>query len=406
MVYRIHARLGVVAALAFAAVATAGSAQAQNLTTIGKAEVDPKRDRQVIDLRKSRGSVVGLRLRAADGKLVLSNVRVKFADGLVYDERRAITLLEGERTRPFALPDRKERFVDEIELFYERQANTADPSAIEVLAEQTSSGRSAERPAAPATGEVSQRPTSPKKTEAQPGEQVRSGDVLFGAARVGFGVDRDVIRVGAQVGKFQRVRLRVLENDIFINELKLVYADGTSDTLAVDALVDANSVTRWLKLTGDRFIQEIQLNYRSKPSFKGRARVEVFGEYAENWLGPDGEARKYNAGWSLIGSETAGFVGFDKGVIPVARNQGGFKKLRVTVLDRAITLDELRIVYENDKVDIIPVKARVDAGSTWGPFDLREQGRIKEIQARYRSRFIDPKATGKGAAIVEIWGAY
>ncbi|MEZ5843243.1 MAG: DUF2541 domain-containing protein [Hyphomicrobiaceae bacterium] len=401
-------RTGLFAAMtvALGTLAAAGGALAESLSVIAKAEVDLKQNRQVIDMRKSRGSVVGLRLRAADGRIVLSNVRVTFADGLVYDERRRINLLEGERTRPFGLPDAKERFINEIELFYDRQASAGGKTEIEILGDQTPTGRAATRPPAPATGEVSQRPTSPNKTTAQPGEQTRAGDVLFGAARVGFGVDRDVIRVGAQVGKFQRVRLRVLENDIYINELKIAYADGSSDTLAVDALVDANSVTRWFKLTGDRFVQEIHLNYRSKPSFKGRARVEVFGEYAEGWLGPSGEARRYNAGWTLIGAETAGFVGFDKDVIPIAKNRGGFKKLRVTVRDRAITLDELRIVYDNGREDIVPVKARVDAGSTWGPIDLRERARITEIRARYRSRFIDPKATGKGAAIVEIWGSY
>lgn len=398
--------LGLTAWLALSLFTLSFGAWAQELHVLETADVDVRNGRQIIDMRKSRGSVVGLRLRATDGRIVLNNVRVTFADGSVYNENRRINLLEGERTRPFDLPDQRERFLEEIELTYERQLRASEPTEIEVLGLQTNAGRSAARPAPPATGEVSARPTTPNKTEAQPGDQVRSGDVLFGAARVGFGVDRDVIRVGGQVGKFQRVRLRVLENEIYINELKVTYADGSNDTLAVDALVDANTVTRWFKLSGDHFIQEIQLNYRSKPSFKGRARVEVFGEYADNWLGPEGEARRYNSGWILLASETAGFVGFDSNVIPVARNRGGFKKLRVTVRDRAITLNELRIMYDGGKEDIVPVKARVDAGSTWGPIDLRERSRISEIRARYRSRFIDAKAAGKGAAIVEIWGSY
>lgn len=97
-----------------------------------------------------------------------------------------------------------------------------------------------------------------------------------------------------------------------------------------------NSRTNWIDLKGDRFIKEIQLVYRSEPSFRGQARIEVFGKYAPGWLGPQGEGRKYNQGWVLLGAQTAGFVGFDKDVIPVGANEGGFKRIRVTVRDRAI----------------------------------------------------------------------
>ena len=99
--------------------------------------------------------------------------------------------------------------------------------------------------------------------------------MLFGAQYVGFGVDRDVIRVGNEIGKFDRIRLRVLENDIHINEIKIVYNNGSTDALAVNADIPMNSRTNWIDLRGDRFIKEIQMVYRSKPSFKGQARVCV-----------------------------------------------------------------------------------------------------------------------------------
>ena len=154
-----------------------------------------------------------------------------------------------------------------------------------------------------------------------------------------------MIRVGNEIGKFAKIRLRVLENDIHINELKVVYANGESDTLAVDADIPKNSRTNWIDLRGDRFIKEIQMVYRSRPSFNGQARIEVFGQYAPGWLGPQGEGRKYNQGWVLLGAQTAGFVGFDKDIIPVGSNEGGFRRVRVTVRDRAITLNEVKVIY-------------------------------------------------------------
>ena len=205
-----------------------------------------------------------------------------------------------------------------------------------------------------------------------------------------------------------RVRLRVLDNDIFINELKIIYANGETDTLAVNANVPKNSRTNWIDFKGDRFIKEIQLVYRSKPSFRGQARIEVFGQYAPGWLGPQGEGRKYNQGWVLLGAQTAGFVGFDKDVIPVGSNEGGFKKIRVTVKDRAITLNEIRVIYTDGTDETIPVRTRVDAGGTYGPIDLKGDRRaaIDRIEAKYRSRFFDASARGKGSAIVEVWGQH
>ena len=131
----------------------------------------------------------------------------------------------------------------------------------------------------------------------------------------------------------------------------------------------------------------------------------MFGQFADGWLGSAGEGRKYNQGWVLLGAQTAGFVGFDSDTIPVGRNEGGFKKIRLTVKDRAITLKEVRVLYESGAEDVIPLNnTRIDAGSTFGPVDLKGASAraIKEIQAKYRSRIFDKGAKGKGAGIVEV----
>jgi hypothetical protein len=286
-----------------------------------------------------------------------------------------------------------------------REPRGASPGITRVNPDSSTTYREPARDTAPP---VDTRPISDEPSTAVPGRATAGGDVLFGAQYVGFGVDRDVIRVGNEIGKFDRIRLRVLDNDIYINEMKVIYANGETDTLAVNANVPKNSRTNWIDLKGDRFIKEIQLVYRSKPSFRGQARVEVFGHYAPGWLGPQGEGRKYNQGWVLLGAQTAGFVGFDKDVIPVGANEGGFKKIRVTVKDRAITLNEVRVIYTDGTDETIPVRTRVDAGGTYGPIDLKGQRRtaIDRIEAKYRSRFFDSSAKGKGSAIVEVWGQH
>jgi hypothetical protein len=403
---RLALSIATLAAALWTSAADAQTARGDRWVRIGTQHVDLARETSTIDLSKSKGKVKAVRLQAARGDIELSRVQVVYGKDDVHNEDRRINLLVGERTRPID-PAGTERFVDQINLVY--KPSQGKKALLEVWALQSPAGAKAVRPpaaAAPVTGQIPAAATPAVPSKAAPGEAV-GGEVLLGVQHVGFGVDRDLIRVGNEIGKFDKIRLRVLDNDIHINELKVVYGDGQSDTAALDADVKANSRTGWFTLRGDRFIREIQMSYRSRPSFKGQARIEVFGDLAEGWLGVQGEGRRFNQGWVLLGAQTAGFIGFDRDIIPVGRNEGGFKKVRLTVQERAITLDELRVVYGNGKEDVIPVKARVDAGTTWGPVDLTGGTRaIKEVQARYRSRFFDKGAKGASMAIVQVWGQH
>ncbi|PPD00437.1 MAG: DUF2541 domain-containing protein [Hyphomicrobium sp.] len=385
------------------------------LIVISEQDIDLALDRYTIDVSKAKGAYKGIRVRNAQGELFdLSRVQIVYSDGSVHNEDRQIDMYRGERSRPInETPD--PRFIDQVNIVQEPGRGRG---RLQVLGIQDAEGRrmdrsggggnySERRPETTTSGDLAVRPTSETPTTATPGQATEGGDVLFGAQYVGFGVDRDTIRVGNEVGKFDRIRLRILDNDIHINELKVVYANGEVDSLAIDADIPKNSRTTWIDLKGDRFIKEIQMSYRSRPSFSGQARIEVFGQYADGWLGPNGEGRKYNQGWVLLGAQTAGFVGFDKDVVPVGRNEGGFRRLRVNVKDRAITLNELKVIYLGGTEETIPVRTRVDAGGSYGPIDLRGERRqgIERIEAKYRSRIFDSSAKG-GTAIVEVWAQH
>lgn len=245
--------------------------------------------------------------------------------------------------------------------------------------------------------------TSPKETDT-PAGKASDSEVLFGVQDVGFLVDRDVIRVGAEIGKFDRVRLRVLKNDIHITDLKVLYENGDLETLISDAKLRKNRKTDWIDLNRSDFIKEFQVVYRSRPDFKGQARLEVFGEFADGWLGPDGEGQRYNNGWVLLGTDTAGSIGFDKVKIPVGDNEGGFKKLRVSVKDRDITMTNLAVVYEGgDKDQLEKDRVRIAADEAFGPLELEQDASIKEILATWRSRAFATSKRDRAYATVEVW---
>jgi hypothetical protein len=411
-----------VAVLAMAAagvVATAEAQQGDNWVLLSTKNVDLRAGTDTIDVSTARGNYRAVRIRNTGDDIVINKARVIYGDNTAHVEDRTINLLSGERSRPIDMRQ-SGKFVDAVAITY-GAATRGGTSTIQVWGLQDdprATRTAAATPPRPAdtAQPIKTTPTAPVPTPTAPGTPAPTagGDVLFGTQSVGFGVDRDVIRVGAEIGKFDKIRLRVLDNDIFLNELKVVYTNGESDALAVNAEIKQNSRTNYLSLKGDRFIKEIQLSYRSRPNFKGQAHVEVLGQYAEGWLAPTGEGRKYNQGWVLLGAQTADFfritsgkAGFDRDVISVGRNEGGFKRIRVQVRDRAITLNELRVVYASGQEDIIPVKAKVEAGSTYGPIDLKGGTRaIKEIVAFYRSRIFDRNAAGRGKAVVEVWGLH
>ena len=409
----------IVAAVALSAALATSTAQAQDWVLMGSKNVVLSNSNETIDLTAAKGQYQALRVVAKRRGIEISNIEVVYGNGTSHNERRNINLLDGERTRP--IDQRNDgKFVDRVNLTFKPQIGAIVPSMIEVYGLQTSAMARATRPAsaatassatptaapAAATGVVPTRPTPATPTAANPGQQTDTGEVLFGTQQVGFGVDRDVIRVGAEIGKFDKVALRVLDNDIFINTMKVVYANGESEDIAYNAEIKKNSRTRWLNLKGDRFIKEIQLVYRSRPNFRGQAYIEVLGQYAEGWIGQAGEGKKFNQGYVLLGGQTAGFTIDRNDVVRVGRNDGGFRKIQVRVRDQAITLFEVRVVYGNGEVDIIPAnRTKIDAGSTFGPIDLKGGTRIiSEIRPTYRTRIFQQGGVAKGRAVVEFWG--
>ncbi|MBA4132290.1 MAG: DUF2541 domain-containing protein [Hyphomicrobium sp.] len=397
------------AGLALMAAGAISVAHAQDLVGIGTETIDvSKNGSTTIDVSKAPGAFRGIRVKNKGSSTIdLQRVQIIYSDGSVHNEDRQIDMKKGERSREIAASS-TDKFIDKVSLTWKA---TSGKGALQVLGLQTRDGRRMERPKGPATGDLSEKTDAGAPVAADKGTVVDGNDVMFGYQNVGFGIDRDVIKVGGEIGKFDRLRLRVLGNDVHINNLKVVYMDGSEQDLAVDADIRANTRTSWLEVQGSKFIREIQMSYRSKPNFKGQARIEVTGQYADGWLGPNGEGKKFNAGWVLLGAQTAGFTGFDKDTITVGKNEGGFVKLRVVAKDRAITLREIRVVFFTGPDEVFTMRERVDPGNPYGPLEFKAgRSAIKEIQAKYRSRFDLAKGLKNlfegTPAVVEIWGQH
>jgi hypothetical protein len=102
----------------------------------------------------------------------------------------------------------------------------------------------------------------------------------LGCQKVGFLVDKDIIKVGRSEGKFKAIRLKVTGNKVHMMDLKVVYANGAPDDIPVREEIRAGGQTKALDLKGERgrAIQQIEMVYRSQPNFKGQATVCVEGD--------------------------------------------------------------------------------------------------------------------------------
>jgi hypothetical protein len=106
---------------------------------------------------------------------------------------------------------------------------------------------------------------------------------LLGAQSVGFAVDRDVVNV-AQPEEWYRSRaFRTLHfvaerNEVHLMSVRIVYINGWSEDLQIDRLIPTGGAAA-VDLRGERsYLRQIEMTYRSRPSFRGQAVVKVYGE--------------------------------------------------------------------------------------------------------------------------------
>jgi len=215
--------------------------------------------------------------------------------------------------------------------------------------------------------------------------------VELGCQSVGFRVDRDAIRVGRQEGRFRAIRLRASGAPVHLLDLRVVYANGEPDDLQVRSELVPGRPTRPLDLRGwQRSISHIELIYRARPTFAGRARVCAEGLQAvAEGPGPGAGPGPIGPGpgrWVLLGCKSVTFR-VDRDVIPVGRQEGRFRAIRLRASGGDVHMLDLKVIYANGAPDDIPVRSVIRSGSQTGPLDLRGRERsIDRIELLYQSR--------------------
>jgi hypothetical protein len=391
------ARLVLLVALSLSALCTAvEAARPDRWVRIVQHRIDSNTNEEMIDLRDTEGSFVGFQLRARGGRVEIEKIELNFQDKTKHKSEAPFSLSSGERTKVIARDD-AERFPETLLVKYKQNARNGSYAQLELWGLQTREGRYAKRP-------EKLMPVPPPPARVAHLELEVADSMLIAAKNVGREVEYETLKVDEHLSKFKRLRLAARDSDAPVSKLSVIFEDGSIKEFSVDGLIRSNTSTPWFDIDGGKFIKEVHLDFSEKTSLSTPARIELYGTQSDGWAASEGEGAKFNDGWVLLGAQAAGFVGFDNDVIQLSEHGGGFTELRVNVLGRAVTLNQLRVVYDSGEEDIVPVRTRIDAGDAYGPISLRgATHRVREIQARYRSRVIDRAIREKGLALVQVW---
>ena len=179
-------------------------------------------------------------------------------------------------------------------------------------------------------------------------------------------------------------------------DLKVIYASGDPDDIPVRADIRPGGQTGPLDLRGrERAIRQVEMVYRSAPNILGRATVCVDGLQAALQPAPPPVAVER---WVQLGCKRVGFL-VDRDVIPVGRQEGRFKAIRLKAAGNDVHMLDLKVVYGNGEIDDLPVRADIRAGGQTRPLDLRGRERsIARVEMVYRSR---PNFRGQANICVE-----
>jgi hypothetical protein len=257
---------GVILTLAMAA--TSADAQGRrgggdrdgNWERLGCEEVRGRVDQDVISVGRREGRFKAIRLEAQGNSVSILDLRVVYSNGAPDDIQVRSEINEGDSTRPLDLRGR-DRSIDRIEIVSKKDFRGP--------------GRGRARVCAFGLVADDDRRDGDRRDDDRRGDRGRGNDwEELGCQSVGLLGDRDVIRVGRREGRFKAVKLKVSGNDVNILDLKVVYANGDPDDIQVRSQIRQGGETRPLDLRGrERSIDRIELIYRAKPNFKGRARV-------------------------------------------------------------------------------------------------------------------------------------
>lgn len=366
-------------------------------------EMDVKRvttrdTRVVMPVGRQEGRHGAIRLRVLDTRLFIRSLTVTYGNGTSTEIPVRRVLGEGDATEPIDL-EGDLRFIKEVVVDLRPQGDDRREFGRDFGFERTKVSRLQLLGDKVADGPGRPR-DEPFYGEREP---LPNNWVIFGTQRANFDADRDVIRVGEAAGRFDRIALRVRDNDVFVRDVKVVYGNGEVREFPMNGVISAGNRTTPLDLDGKRFISEIQLTYRSRPTGRAQATVEVIGERAADWYREReaGPRPGGTDGWIIVRSKDISSTRTDNDTFVLGPQLGAIKRLQLRIRNNDVRIDSLQITYANGEREILPVNQTLSAGQASPPLVFQGRGRrVQSVGISAKSKF-----SLRGNGVVEIWAS-
>jgi hypothetical protein len=229
---------------------------------IAREGFDRRDERVVIRIGRGEGRFGQIRFVNDGDRVDIRDVSIRFGNGQTQNVRLDQSLEEGRMTRPIDVEgDRRS-----IESLTVRLTPRGRPGQAELVVFGTE----------------------------RPGRDDGSGPVsgggrrdwqLLGEQSVGFGVDRDVIRINQSEDfyrnkGFDKLHFVAEGNEVHMMAIRVVYINGETEDMRIDRLIQRGGDLT-VDLPGRRsYLRAVEMTYRTRPGFNGRAVVKVFGEAA------------------------------------------------------------------------------------------------------------------------------
>lgn len=102
----------------------------------------------------------------------------------------------------------------------------------------------------------------------------------LGSRKVNYGLDRDMIHVGAYEGVFRKLKIEVKGGSLNMHKMVIEYGNGVKDEIELRHFFGRKTGSRTIDLqAGRRVIRDITFWYDSKNLSRRKAVVHVYGRH-------------------------------------------------------------------------------------------------------------------------------
>lgn len=102
----------------------------------------------------------------------------------------------------------------------------------------------------------------------------------LGSRKVNFGIEKDVIAIGAHEGAFTKLKIQVTGGDLDLKSMVVHFKNGDKKDIGLKHNFTKGSSSRVIDLPGNkRLIQKISFVYDTNNRSNKRATVHVYGRH-------------------------------------------------------------------------------------------------------------------------------